>query len=91
LGRYNSFPILELIQDNAASSGFFVNKVPKHVRIFGINYFGFLVNDIKLTKKALIEKNIPIEAYFDQQVTRRHILFIRDPDNNLIEFIQPFN
>ncbi len=80
---------IELIQHSAAQAGARNPDPPHHAKLRGITHFSFRVPDVDEMIKELKAKGVPIEwgptSFEDANMK---VVFIRDPDGNLIKFMQ---
>ncbi len=79
---------VELIRDGNAKSGSRRLDPPAHTASFGISQFAFRTEDLAAVKENLIRRNIPIVWEFENKELRARFIFIRDPDGNLIQYLQ---
>ena len=79
---------IELIQDGKATDGNPRPDPPGHTVTFGISQFAFRTQDLEGIKADLERRQIPITWEFENAELGAKFLFIRDPDENLIQFLQ---
>jgi hypothetical protein len=61
---------------------------PAHTSLYGVSQFAFETDDVSTLKQELIERDVPIIWEFENEELGAKFLFIRDPDGNLIQFLQ---
>lgn len=83
----NGFRV-ELIKDGKAASGVKRSDPPAHTSIHGISQFAFETDDIPTLKQELAERDVAITWEFENAELGVKFLFIRDPEGNLIQFLQ---
>jgi catechol 2,3-dioxygenase-like lactoylglutathione lyase family enzyme len=83
----NGFRI-ELIKDGNAASGTKRADPPAHTSIHGISQFAFETDDVLSLKQELLERDVPIAWEFENAELGVRFLFVRDPEGNLIQFLQ---
>ena len=80
---------VELIEDGRAKPAAERADPPAHTAILGVSQFAFRVDDIDATQRALAARGAKfaweLQRYPDLKVA---FLFVRDPERNLIQFIQ---
>lgn len=87
----NRFQI-ELIKDGNANFGFQNRETPpKHTSSWGPTHLTFYTDDLRGIEDELTELNVKIEHKYLNEELRTKYLFIRDPEGNLIRFLQPLN
>jgi catechol 2,3-dioxygenase-like lactoylglutathione lyase family enzyme len=79
---------VELIEDAAAKPGPVRPDAPAHTAIHGFSQFMFQTTDLAKVKAALAAKGIPIHFEFENAELGVRFFFIRDPNMNLITFVQ---
>jgi methylmalonyl-CoA/ethylmalonyl-CoA epimerase len=79
---------VELIEDANAKPGIVRADVPAHTATHGFTQFMFETPNIAEVKAKLASKNVPIHFEFENTALRFKIFFVRDPDQNLIGFLQ---
>ena len=83
----NGFRV-ELIKDGNAASGTKRADPPAHTSIHGISQFAFETDDVLSLKQELLERDVPIAWEFENAELGVRFLFVRDPEGNLIQFLQ---
>ncbi len=83
----NGFRI-ELIEDANAKPGIVRPDAPAHTSTHGYSQFMFGTDDLAQVKAKLTEKNVPIHFEFENAELGVRFFFIRDPNQNLIAFVQ---
>jgi catechol 2,3-dioxygenase-like lactoylglutathione lyase family enzyme len=83
----NGFRV-ELIKDGNAASGTKRNDPPAHTSIHGVSQFAFETEDVLALKQELVGRGVPITWEFENAELGVKFLFIRDPEGNLIQFLQ---
>ncbi|HLM61133.1 MAG TPA: VOC family protein, partial [Pyrinomonadaceae bacterium] len=83
----NGFRI-ELIKDGNATSGTKRADPPAHTSIHSISQFAFETDDVLSLKQELLERDVPIAWEFENAELGVRFLFVRDPEGNLIQFLQ---
>jgi methylmalonyl-CoA/ethylmalonyl-CoA epimerase len=79
---------VELIEDAKARPGLARPDAPAHTGTHGISQFMFGTDDLAAVKKRLTEKKVPIHFEFENAELGVRLFFIRDPNQNLIAFVQ---
>jgi methylmalonyl-CoA/ethylmalonyl-CoA epimerase len=79
---------VELIEDSKAKPGPTRPDAPAHTGTHGISQFMFGTDDLAEVKKRLVEKKVPIHFEFENAELGVRFFFIRDPNQNLIAFVQ---
>jgi catechol 2,3-dioxygenase-like lactoylglutathione lyase family enzyme len=80
---------VELIKDGNAKEKSPVRvDPPAHTSIVGQAQFCFYTDNLNGLEKELISKSIPIVWKFQNEQLNVKFLFIRDPEGNLIQFLQ---
>lgn len=79
---------VELIQDGNATDGSPRPDPPGHTATFRISQFAFRTQDLEGVKAELGGRQVPITWEFENADLGAKFLFIRDPDKNLIQFLQ---
>lgn len=79
---------IELIEDSNAQPNMARSDPPQHAAIYGLSQFSFLTNDLMTVRAELMQRDVPIVSEFENTELGLRTLFIRDLDNNLIQFIQ---
>ncbi|WP_158940750.1 VOC family protein [Burkholderia sp. S171] len=62
---------------------------PKHARVRGITHFAFRVADIDEMINELTRKEVPVlwgPKTYDEH--RMKVIFVRDPEGNLVKFVE---
>ncbi len=83
----NSFRV-ELIKDGNAVRGVQRADPPAHTAFHGVSQFAFQTTDLRALKQELLDRNVPITWEFANDELGVSFLFIRDPEGNLIQFLQ---
>jgi catechol 2,3-dioxygenase-like lactoylglutathione lyase family enzyme len=87
----NGFRV-ELIKDGTATKGNENrNTPPAHNAVWGQSQFAFYTTDLRAVEEELKEKGIHIEWKFLNEEMNMKFIFIRDPEGNLIQFVQRLN
>lgn len=86
--EHNGYRV-ELIQDGNATTGDPRPDPPGHTASYGISQFAFRTEDLESIKIELENRQVPIVWEFENEALGAKFLFIRDLDENLIQFIQP--
>jgi len=80
---------IELIEDGSSKPGPQRADPPAHTAIHGVSQFAFQVPDIEEAQRVLRERGVTfaweLQRYPDLKVA---FLFVRDPEGNLVQFIQ---
>jgi methylmalonyl-CoA/ethylmalonyl-CoA epimerase len=79
---------VELIEDGKAKPGTVRADAPAHTATHGISQFMFGTDDLAKVKARLAEKRVPIHFEFENAELGVRFFFIRDPNQNLIAFVQ---
>jgi methylmalonyl-CoA/ethylmalonyl-CoA epimerase len=79
---------VELIEDAKAKPGLVRADAPAHTGIHGFSQFMFGTDDLAAVKAKLVAKNVPIHFEFENAELGVRFFFIRDPNQNLITFVQ---
>jgi methylmalonyl-CoA/ethylmalonyl-CoA epimerase len=79
---------VELIEDANAKPAPIRPDAPAHTSIHGFSQFMFGTDDLAKVKAKLIEKKVPIHFEFENAELGVRFFFIRDPNQNLITFVQ---
>jgi len=80
---------VELIKDGNAKDKIKTRPTPpSHTSIMGQSQFCFLTENLNELKKELENKGIGIEWEFKNDELGVKFLFIRDPEGNLIQYLQ---
>jgi methylmalonyl-CoA/ethylmalonyl-CoA epimerase len=79
---------VELIEDANAKPGLVRPDAPAHTSTHGVSQFMFGTDDLAAVKAKLVAKNVPIHFEFENAELGVRIFFIRDPNQNLITFVQ---
>jgi methylmalonyl-CoA/ethylmalonyl-CoA epimerase len=79
---------IELIEDANAKPGIKRAEAPAHTATHGVSQFMFETQDLSVVKARLSEKKVPIHFEFENQELGVKFFFIRDPNQNLIAFVQ---
>jgi hypothetical protein len=83
----NGFRV-ELIKDGNAVSGVRRPDPPMHTTTHGVSQFAFESDDVAELKQELIESGVLITWEFENDELGVKFIFIRDPEDNLIQFLQ---
>ena len=87
----NGFRI-ELIYDENAQQDVVVRPTPPaHTSVLGPSQCCFLTERLDALKRELEEKEVAIEWEFENKELGVTFLFVRDPEGNLIQFLQPLS
>lgn len=80
---------IELIEDSRSTPAPERANPPAHTAVRGVSQFAFQVDDIDATQRALAARGVQfaweLQRFPDLKVA---FLFVRDPEGNLIQFIQ---
>ncbi len=79
---------IELIEDANAKPGPMRADAPAHTAVHGVSQFMFETQDIAQVKTQLKIKQVPMHFEFENAELGIKIVFIRDPNANLITFVQ---
>lgn len=79
---------VELIKDVESVPSPKKELPPAHTRFQGLTQFSFITEDIDAVRANLIERDIPITWEFSNQELGLAFIFIQDPEDNLIQFMQ---
>ena len=80
---------IELIKDGNAKDGKIIREIPPaHTSKFGQSQFCLQTNNLIGIKNELKLKNINIEWEFENDELGAKFLFIRDPEGNLIQYLE---
>ena len=79
---------LELVEDKR-SKPFLRKNPPSHTLFRGVTHFSFEVDDFTKTIQLMKDKNVEIviEDFTIEEIKNR-IMIVKDPDGNLIQFLQ---
>ena len=83
----NGFRV-ELIKDGNAVRGVQRADPPAHTAFHGVSQFAFQTTDIRALKQELLDHGVPITWEFANDELGVSFIFIRDPEGNLIQFLQ---
>lgn len=83
----NGFHV-ELIKDVESSLSPQKALPPAHTRLQGLTQFSFISEDIDAVRAGLNERDILITWEFSNQELGLAFIFIQDPEDNLIQFMQ---
>jgi methylmalonyl-CoA/ethylmalonyl-CoA epimerase len=83
----NGFRV-ELIKDENAVAGAKRPDPPAHSSIHGVSQFAFETDDVLALKQELTAREVSIAWEFENAELGVKFLFIRDPEGNLIQFLQ---
>lgn len=86
----NGFRV-ELIEDGSAKNSLVRPDPPAHTSYSGISQFAFETTNIKAIENALKTKEVKIVRQFENADLGVEFLFIRDPEDNLIQFLERLN
>jgi catechol 2,3-dioxygenase-like lactoylglutathione lyase family enzyme len=79
---------VELIEDRTARAAEVRPDPPKHTGWYGVSQFCLQTTDLESVKQELKTIDIPIVWEFQNADLGVHFVFIRDPDGNLIQYLQ---
>ncbi|MGL4489910.1 MAG: VOC family protein [Rhizobiaceae bacterium] len=79
---------VELIEDENAKPGIVRPDAPAHTSTHGYSQFMFGTDDLAAVKAKLLVKGVPIHFEFENAELGVRFFFIRDPNQNLIAFVQ---
>jgi methylmalonyl-CoA/ethylmalonyl-CoA epimerase len=79
---------VELIEDANAKPGPLRADAPAHTAIHGYSQFMFQTRDLASVKKHMQSLQVPIHFEFENVELGIKIFFVRDPNQNLITFVQ---
>jgi methylmalonyl-CoA/ethylmalonyl-CoA epimerase len=79
---------VELIEDANAKPGPVRADAPAHTSIHCYSQFMFQTRDIDVIKRHMRSQQVPIHFEFENAELGIKIFFIRDPNQNLITFVQ---
>jgi methylmalonyl-CoA/ethylmalonyl-CoA epimerase len=79
---------IELIEDANAKPGLVRADAPAHTATHGFSQFIFQTSDLSVVKKTMADKGVPIHFEFENAELKIRIFFVRDPNGNLIAFLQ---
>lgn len=79
---------VELIRDGNATSGEQRPDPPAHTSTFGVSQFAFETADLAAVRAALEERGVEITWAYENEDLGARFLFVRDPDGNLIQFLE---
>lgn len=80
---------VELIRDGAARHGTRRPDPPGHTGTFGVSQFAFRTANLAGVRRILGERGVAITWEFENAELGVRFLFVRDPEGNLIQFLQP--
>lgn len=81
--------MVELIKDGNAKQKQIIRPIPpKHSSVIGQTQFCFLTQNLDRLKNELIQNNVKIEWEYEGIDLGVKFLFIRDPEGNLIQYLQ---
>ena len=83
----NGFRV-ELIQYDKAQPGIMRPDPPAQIGFLGLTQFAFETSDLAAVRAELEAKNVPIVWQFENPDLGLRFLFIRDPERNLIQFLE---
>lgn len=83
----NGFRV-ELIEDGQAQPSLSRPAPPAHTAFLGVSQFSFITPDLLAVREELVRRDIAIVWEFENAELGLKFLFIRDPDGNLIQYIQ---
>jgi methylmalonyl-CoA/ethylmalonyl-CoA epimerase len=79
---------VELIEDAKAKPGITRADAPAHTAFHGYSQFMFQTKDLAATKRYMQTKKVPIHFEFENTELGVRFFFIRDPNQNLITFVE---
>ena len=79
---------VELIEDKGARAVERRPDPPQHTALLGASQFCLETDDLEAVKRSLATAGVPITWEFQNVDLRVHFVFIRDPDGNLIQYLQ---
>ena len=80
---------VELIKDNSAKGGMDKHPIPPaHTSVLGQSQFCFITENLNGIKSELKDREVDIEWEFANEELGAKFLFIRDPEGNLIQFLE---
>jgi methylmalonyl-CoA/ethylmalonyl-CoA epimerase len=79
---------VELIEDANAKPGVVRADAPAHTATHGYSQFMFQTRDLASIKRHMQAVNVPIHFEFENAELGIRIFFVRDPNQNLITFVQ---
>jgi methylmalonyl-CoA/ethylmalonyl-CoA epimerase len=79
---------VELIYDSNAKAGITRSDPPTHTGVHGISQFAFETDDLPAVRSQLEERGVEIVWQFENADLEARFLFIRDPEQNLIQFLE---
>ncbi|MEE4208382.1 MAG: VOC family protein [Parvularcula sp.] len=79
---------IELIRDGNAQPGPFRPDAPGHTGIHGMSQFSFETDDLAALKDQLVEHGVATHFEFENEELGVRFLFVRDPNGNLVQFLQ---
>jgi len=82
---------LEIIQDYAAIFGIHRMDPPRHTTVLGVSQFSFVVPNIQQTISTLNLMGLQTFDYYESDPLQLYFVFVRDLNDNLVQFIQFFN
>lgn len=79
---------LELVEDKR-SKPFSREGVPNHTLLMGVTHFSFLVENVERTTAFLKEEGVEVLIdCFVVDAIKNKVTIVRDPDDNLVEFVE---
>jgi methylmalonyl-CoA/ethylmalonyl-CoA epimerase len=79
---------VELIEDAKAKPGAVRPDAPAHTSTHGFSQFMFETNNLASVKAKLAEKKVPVHFEFENADLGVRFFFVRDPNQNLITFVE---
>ncbi|MGH2412704.1 MAG: VOC family protein [Microcystaceae cyanobacterium] len=79
---------VELIYDGNSTSGITRPDPPAHTAAQGISQFAFETDDLEAVRSELEGNGVEIVWQFENADLEARFLFIRDPEQNLIQFLE---
>lgn len=79
---------VELIEDANAKPGIVRADAPAHTATHGYSQFMFQTRDLASIKRHMQAMQVPIHFEFENAELGIRIFFVRDPNQNLITFVQ---
>jgi len=89
LGFKNSLLRLSLLHKNGSVPGPHRPDPPNHTYYRGISQFSFVVPDMEKTIDYLTLARVKIIFAFTNTYLKLKLAFVRDGDDNIVQFIQP--
>lgn len=83
---------IELIKDGNATFGIQSRETPpRHTGAWGTTHLTFYTDDLRGIEEELAERDVKLEYKFLNEELRAKYIFVRDPEGNMIEFLQHLN